>query len=90
MIFKKSSAAQLERVELLFAGLGLGEYKNHETTLKQCKEWHACIDIHGKEFRLNPNLDEGFLQKVGQNQPLFYEKLNKCRLKIFRRLFYTP
>ncbi len=57
----------------LFARLGFGEYKNYETmrrdfhhltdhvTLEQCKEWHACIDVHGKHFRKNLVTDECFL-----------------------------
>lgn len=57
----------------LFQRLGLGEYRHYEAmkkdcnhlvdfiSLKQCKEWHACIDVHGKAFRKNPQLDEGFL-----------------------------
>lgn len=57
----------------LFARLGFGEYANYQAmredfmhlteyaTLKQCKEWHACIDVHGKACRLNKKLDESFL-----------------------------
>lgn len=59
----------------LFERLGFGEYKNYEAmrkdfqhltkqaTLKQCKEWHACIDVHGKHFRKNLVTDEQFLLK---------------------------
>ena len=59
----------------LFQRLGWGEYKNYEAmkkavnhlvdeiSLKQCKEWHACIDVHGKTFRLNAGLDESFLRR---------------------------
>lgn len=57
----------------LFQRLGFGEYKSYaamkkdfdhlvaDISLKQCKEWHACIDIHGKAFRQNNILDERFL-----------------------------
>ncbi len=57
----------------LFARLGLGDYKNYRTmrqdlqpltahaTLQQCKEWHACIDVHGKHFRKGLVEDEQFL-----------------------------
>lgn len=60
----------------LFRRLGLGDYPNYEAmrkefnhltdhvTLKQCKEWHACIDVHGKAFRLDKNFDEGFLHEA--------------------------
>ncbi|MDO4228544.1 MAG: endonuclease III domain-containing protein [Capnocytophaga sp.] len=59
----------------LFSRLGLGTYKTYEAMrkdfqplteeipLKQCKEWHACIDTHGKYFRKNTYLDERFLFK---------------------------
>lgn len=36
---------------------------NH-ASLKQCQEWHACIDIHGKHFRKAKDLDESFLQML--------------------------
>ncbi|MGV6987760.1 endonuclease III domain-containing protein [Testudinibacter sp. P80/BLE/0925] len=57
----------------LFKRLGLGDYPNYDAmrkdfnhltehcSLKQCKEWHACIDVHGKAFRLDKNFDESFL-----------------------------
>ena len=57
----------------LFARLGLGEYKTYQAmrqavshfvediSHKQCKEWHAAIDVHGKHFGKNPKLDERWL-----------------------------
>lgn len=57
----------------LFNRLGFGNFQHYaeiqqafqslteHATLKQCKEWHACIDVHGKHHRQNPQLDEGFL-----------------------------
>lgn len=57
----------------LFGRLGFGAYKNYaamqaefqhlteQASLKQCKEWHACIDVHGKYFRKKQVTDEGFL-----------------------------
>ncbi|MDU8924259.1 endonuclease III domain-containing protein [Pasteurellaceae bacterium LIM206] len=60
----------------LFRRLGLGNYPNYNkmrqdfnrltehASLKQCKEWHACIDVHGKVFRMNPGLDESFLSEA--------------------------
>lgn len=57
----------------LFARLGFGEYENYPSmrndfqhltdhvTLKQCKEWHACIDVHGKRFRKGLVSEESFL-----------------------------
>ena len=59
----------------LFHRLGFAEYKNYQAmkkefeplvekvSLKQCKEWHACIDVHGKALRQNPTLNEHFLMK---------------------------
>ena len=56
----------------LFARLGF-EYADYakmqadfhhltdHATLQECKEWHACIDIHGKHFRKGKAGDEGFL-----------------------------
>lgn len=29
--------------------------------LELCKEWHAAVDVHGKAYRLNKNLDETWL-----------------------------
>lgn len=57
----------------LFKRLGLGDFQHYEAmrnvlqplaeqaTLKQCQEWHACIDEHGKAFRKNEKIDETFL-----------------------------
>ncbi|GEQ32525.1 hypothetical protein B795N_04070 [Marinilactibacillus psychrotolerans] len=57
----------------LFKRLGFGEYKNLEhmrrefnhladrVPLELCKEWHAAVDVHGKAYRLNKNLDETWL-----------------------------
>lgn len=57
----------------LFKRLGFGQYKNLEhmrrefnhlaqrVPLELCKEWHAAIDVHGKAYRLNKNLDESWL-----------------------------
>ncbi|WP_373766692.1 endonuclease III domain-containing protein [Glaesserella sp.] len=65
----------------LFKRLNLGDFHHYETmrkalqpiveqaTLKQCQEWHACIDEHGKAFRRNENIDESFLI----NRRLSYE-----------------
>lgn len=57
----------------LFTRLGFGEYRNYEqlrrefihlaeqVPVKLCKEWHAVIDVHGKEYRKQKNLDESWL-----------------------------
>ncbi|PXW91060.1 DNA-3-methyladenine glycosylase III [Streptohalobacillus salinus] len=57
----------------LFDRLGFGHFNkyavmraafNHlvkDISLKQCKEWHAAIDVHGKAFRKNKQLDETWL-----------------------------
>ena len=57
----------------LFARLGLGEYKTYPAMRKVvnplvegmphklCKEWHAAIDVHGKVFGANKQLDESWL-----------------------------
>lgn len=58
----------------LFKRLGFGEYKTYAQMRKDfnhlaesiphdlCKEWHACIDEHGKAYRRSRNtLDESWL-----------------------------
>lgn len=58
----------------LFNRLGFGEYKTYAQMRKDfnhltdsiphalCKEWHACIDEHGKAYRRSGNtLDESWL-----------------------------
>lgn len=59
----------------LFNRLGFGPYRtyyemrqdfNHlvvEIPLKLCKEWHACIDVHGKFMKVHPHFDETWLLK---------------------------
>ncbi len=61
----------------LFNRLGYGPYTNYAHMHKAfnhltegiphelCKEWHACIDEHGKAYRRSGNtLDEGWLMDV--------------------------
>ena len=60
----------------LFRRLDLGNFGNYEAMrrecqsltehapLAQCKEWHACIDVHGKAFRLQKDFDESFLLAI--------------------------
>ena len=60
----------------LFRRLDLGNFGNYEAMrrecqsltehapLAQCKEWHACIDVHGKAFRLQKDFDESFLSAI--------------------------
>ncbi|EOH99938.1 hypothetical protein UAW_00338 [Enterococcus haemoperoxidus ATCC BAA-382] len=57
----------------LFNRLGFGPYKTYEEMRKDfihlteeiphdlCKEWHAVIDVHGKHFGKDKNMDESFL-----------------------------
>lgn len=57
----------------LFNRLGFGPYKTYEEMRKDfihlteriphelCKEWHATIDVHGKHFGKDKNMDETFL-----------------------------
>lgn len=57
----------------LFNRLGFGPYKTYEGMRKEfihlsdsvshelCKEWHAAIDVHGKQFTKNKQMDESFL-----------------------------
>ncbi|MEI5993209.1 endonuclease III domain-containing protein [Candidatus Enterococcus mansonii] len=57
----------------LFNRLGFGPYKTYEEMRKDfihltesipyklCKEWHAVIDVHGKHFNKDKNMDESFL-----------------------------
>ncbi|WP_086312056.1 hypothetical protein A5821_003316 [Enterococcus sp. 7F3_DIV0205] len=57
----------------LFNRLGFGPYKTYEEMRKDfmhltesiphdlCKEWHAAIDVHGKHFNKDKNMDETFL-----------------------------
>ncbi|GGC75828.1 endonuclease III domain-containing protein [Enterococcus wangshanyuanii] len=57
----------------LFTRFGYGPYKNYEAMRRefnhlteqishqQCKEWHAAIDVHGKQFSKNKKMDERFL-----------------------------
>lgn len=57
----------------LFRRLGLGDYRTYNQMRlavnhlvegiphKMCKEWHACIDVHGKHFRRQPDMDESWL-----------------------------
>ncbi|EDP68180.1 hypothetical protein CAT7_11385 [Carnobacterium sp. AT7] len=61
----------------LFSRLGFGEYKNYEAMHKEfnhltkqipydlCKEWHAAIDLHGKKYGKNKELDETWLFHEG-------------------------
>ena len=58
----------------LFRRLQLGDYPNYAAMrracqhltqyadLQECKEWHACIDVHGKAYRLQKGFDGSFLQ----------------------------
>lgn len=61
----------------LFNRLGFGEYKTYTQMRKDfnhltesiphalCKEWHACIDEHGKAYRRSRNtLDESWLLRL--------------------------
>lgn len=57
----------------LFNRLSFGPYKKYEDMRKDfiqltegiphdlCKEWHAAIDVHGKHFGKDKNMDETFL-----------------------------
>lgn len=57
----------------LFNRLGFGPYQNYtemrrdfqeltqEVPNEICREWHAVIDVHGKAFRKNKDLDESWL-----------------------------
>ncbi|KAF1298112.1 DNA repair protein [Enterococcus sp. JM4C] len=57
----------------LFTRLGFGEYKNYSDMRKDfahladkiphalCKEWHAAIDVHGKHYRSDKQMDESWL-----------------------------
>lgn len=57
----------------LFRRLGLGDYRTYSQMRlavnhlvegiphKLCKEWHACIDVHGKHFRRHKDMDESWL-----------------------------
>ena len=72
-IFERNVFICDQYVMRLFARLGLGEYKTYQAmrqavshfvediSHKQCKEWHAAIDVHGKHFGKNPQLDERWL-----------------------------
>ncbi|ALS01502.1 DNA repair protein [Enterococcus silesiacus] len=57
----------------LFNRVGFGPYKTYEEMRKDfihltegvphdlCREWHAAIDVHGKHFNKDKNMDESFL-----------------------------
>lgn len=72
-IFERNAFIADQYAIRLFIRLGFGEYKNYEAMHKEfnhlaeqvthdvCKEWHAAIDLHGKQYGKNKNLDESWL-----------------------------
>ncbi|KXT78329.1 endonuclease III domain protein [Streptococcus sp. DD11] len=73
-IFKRKVFVADEYSRRLFQRLGLGEFPAYEDlhqawghlaqyeSQKQCREWHAAIDVHGKAYRLaKRKLDETWL-----------------------------
>lgn len=72
-IFNRRVFVSDQYARRLFSRLGFGDFKTYQDmrqhyqplveniNLKQCKEWHAAIDVHGKVFRQNPTMDESWL-----------------------------
>ncbi|MGM0523176.1 MAG: endonuclease III domain-containing protein [Bacillota bacterium] len=72
-IFNRRVFVSDQYARRLFSRLGFGDFKTYRDmrqyceplveniSLKQCKEWHAAIDVHGKVFRQNPTMDESWL-----------------------------
>ncbi|MGG5318823.1 hypothetical protein IGI49_004072 [Enterococcus sp. AZ071] len=74
-IFKRKAFIADTYAQRLFKRLGLGDYLSYEEmrnallpipeeiSWELCREWHAVIDIHGKHYRKQPNMDESWLIK---------------------------
>ncbi|WP_265456453.1 endonuclease III domain-containing protein [Enterococcus sp. HY326] len=74
-VFKRKVFIADQYALRLFNRLGFGPYKTYrelrqdfmplveekDVDLKLCQEWHAVIDVHGKHFRSQKEMDESWL-----------------------------